>query len=67
MGTFPKVEAFVQAHRACGELTWTAPPPTPKGYRLRITCPCGAVFDRWVTLKAAEDDLLYSRLVAFLN
>ncbi len=67
MGTFPEVEEFVHAHRACGELTWTAPPPTPEGYRLRIACSCGARVDRWVTLEAAEDDLLKTRLTIFPN
>ena len=67
MGIFPKVEAFVQTHRPCGELTWTAPPPTSQGYRLRIACPCGTVFDRWVTPEAAEDDLLHTSLPAFRN
>ena len=67
MGIFPKVEAFVQAHQFCGELTWLANQPTPYGYRLRIACPCGAISDRWVTAEDAEDDLLHTRLSAFLN
>ena len=67
MGIFSDVEEFVKAHPSCGELTWVANQPTPEGYRLRIACPCGAVLDRWVTPEAAEDDLLHSRLAAFLN
>ena len=67
MGIFPEVEAFVQTHLACGELAWVADQPTPHGYRLRIACPCGAVFDQWVTPEAAEDDLLKTRLTAFSN
>ncbi len=67
MGFFPTVEVFVLAHRLCGQGTWTAPPPTPKGYRLRIVCPCGAVFDCWITPEAAEGDLLHTSLCAFLN
>ena len=67
MGIFPAVEAFVGAHRSCGELSWVAELPTPQGYHLRIACPCGAVFDRLVTAEAAEDDLLYTGLTAFPN
>lgn len=67
MGIFPEVEEFVHAHRPCGELTWIATQPTPKGYRLWIACPCGARVDRWVTPEAAEADLLHTRLSAFAN
>ena len=67
MGIFPKVETFIQAHGSCGELTWVATQPTPHGYRLRIACPCGTVFDRWVFLEDVEDDLLKTRLTAFSN
>ena len=67
MGIFPEVEAFVQAHRACGELTWITTQPTPKGYRLWIACPCGASVDRWVTRETAEDDLVHTGLTAFPN
>ncbi len=67
MATFPRIEDFVQVHRSCGELSWVAEPPTPIGYRLRIACSCGIILDRRVTLEAAEDDLLRTRLTAFLN
>jgi len=67
MGIFPDVEEFVHAHHACGDLTWTAPPLTPRGYPLRIACPCGIVFERWVLPRDAEEDLLLSRLSGFLN
>ncbi len=67
MAIFPVVEVFVHAHRACGELNWIATQPTPKGYRLRIACPCGASVDRWVTRETAEDDLLKTRLTVFPN
>ena len=67
MGIFPVVEEFVHVHRSCGELTWVATQPTPQGYRLRMACPCGTVFDQWVTPEAAEDDLLKTRLTAFPN
>lgn len=63
MGIFPEVEEFVQAHRLCGQLSWIAPPPTPRGYRVRMTCPCGAILDRWVTPELAERDLLWTPLI----
>ena len=28
------------------------------GYRRTVACPCGMVFERWVTLEDAELDLL---------
>jgi len=37
------------------------------GYRVRLLCPCGAVFSRWVTPEIAEHDLLRSGLPAFEN
>lgn len=67
MGVFAEVEAFVERHRGCGELTGDAEPPTPYGYSLWLTCRCGATMERWVTPEIAEDDLLRSRLLAFPN
>ena len=67
MGVFHEIERFVQSHRTCGILTWQADTPTPEGYGLWLTCPCGALFGAWVTAEAAEDDLLYSYLLAFPN
>ena len=67
MGIFPEVEEFVHAHRSCGELTWVANQPSSQGYRLRITCPCGAILDCWVSPEDAEDDLLHTGLTAFVN
>jgi len=31
--------------------------PTWNGYRLTVACPCGVVFERWVTPEDADDDL----------
>jgi hypothetical protein len=66
-GVFGDVEEFVAAHRGCGALGGGADVPTPAGYRLRITCSCGALFERWVTPEAAEFDLLRSRLLTSQN
>ncbi len=67
MSCFSEIEEFVQVHRPCGELFWWTSPPTPKGYQVRVACPCGVVFERWVLPQDAGEDLLGSGLVAFLN
>lgn len=67
MGVFEDVQKFLKAHRACGEVTGGAQPPTREGYRLRLTCPCGAEFDRYVTPEVARYDLIHSSLLAIPN
>ncbi|MFQ5828297.1 MAG: hypothetical protein ACE5JD_03960 [Candidatus Methylomirabilia bacterium] len=67
MSLFADVQRFVHAHRPCGELTYDAGEPTPRGYWLCLDCSCGAVFDRCVTPEDADEDLLRSRLLAFPN
>ena len=67
MGLYTNLEQFVQTHRPHGELTWWAGQPTPDGYRVRLLCPCEAVFRKWVTPEMAEHDLLRSGLPAFEN
>ena len=37
------------------------------GYLVRVTCACGAAFERWVTEETAVGDLLRSALTAFPN
>jgi hypothetical protein len=64
---FRDLEQFVAAHRPCGELTGEVDEPEAAGYALRIACVCGAAFNRWVTLEAADADLLRSRLLAHPN
>lgn len=67
MSLYTELEAFVHAHRPQGELTrWTSP-PTPKGYQVQVTCPCGMTFLRWVLPQDAEEDLLRSGLPTFPN
>ena len=58
---------FIQAHRPHGRAEWTASDPTPQGYRLKVACPCGVTFERWVLAQDAEEDLLRSGLLAFEN
>lgn len=67
MSIYAELEQFVQVHRPHGELTWWTTPPTPKGYQVRVACPCGVVFERWVLPQDAEEDLLRYRPQAHLN
>jgi hypothetical protein len=67
MGIFPEVQRFLEAHRECGEVTKEAGRPSPKGYRIHVACPCGAVLDRWVTPAAARHDLVHTNLLATRN
>jgi hypothetical protein len=52
------VKAFITDHQPHGELTGDADEPTPTGYRLWITCPCGVTFERWVFPDDAAADLV---------
>ena len=67
MGVFEDVQRFIEAHARCGQVTRVAYPPTANGYRIMVKCPCGAVFDRWVTPEAARHDLIHSSLLASTN
>ncbi len=58
------LEAFVARHRSCGDLTGDATDPTPSGYLVWIRCPCGVVFQRWVTSDEAALDLAMLHLRA---
>lgn len=67
MGVLGDLEEFVRAHRPHGELTWWTTLPTDKGYSVRVACPCGVTFERWVLPWDAAEDLLRSGLLAFEN
>ncbi len=67
MSLYSELEQFIHAHRPHGDLTWWTTPATAKGYRVRVACPCGVVFERWVLPQDAEEDLLRSALSAFSN
>jgi hypothetical protein len=54
------LQQFAQAHRHHGDLVGNADAPTQEGYRLWVRFACGARIERWVTVEAAEDDLLRS-------
>ena len=60
-----ELEAFATDHRPHGTLTGGAEGVAPNGYRLAVTCPCGIVFERWVTpLEAPE--ALFALLAALI-
>jgi hypothetical protein len=58
------LEDFVHDHHSHGPLTGDATEPAWNGYRLTVACPCGVVFERWITPRDAELDRL---LAASLN
>jgi len=49
------LEEFVRPH---GRVTGDATEPTANGYRLTVSCACGAVFERWVAPQDADADLV---------
>jgi len=62
------LEEFVHDHRSHGRMTGDATEPAWNGYLPTVACPCGVVFERWVTPVDAETDLIaLSRLEASRN
>jgi hypothetical protein len=57
------LEEFVHDHRPHGPMTGDATEPAWNGYLLTVTCPCGVVFQRWVTPGMAREDLRTALLV----
>ena len=49
---------FLTDHRPHGSMTADATMPTWNGYLLTVACPCGVVFQRWITPEEADADLL---------
>ncbi len=56
------LEEFVHDHRPHGPMTCDA--TAWNGYLLKVACPCGVVFGRWVTPVDATADLTYVGLRA---
>jgi hypothetical protein len=54
---YDDLDEFLEDHCSHGTVTGDAEPPGPNGYRLTVTCPCGVVFERWVTPMEAAVDL----------
>jgi hypothetical protein len=57
VGLIGDLEAFARDHRPHGPLTADVTQPAWNGYLLTVACPCGVVFERWVTPEDAELDL----------
>ena len=51
---FENLERFVTAHRPCGRVTSDVGELTGSGYLVRLTCECGATFERWATTETAD-------------
>jgi hypothetical protein len=49
---------FVDDHRRHGPMIADATAPAWNGYRLTVACPCGVVFERWITPEDADRDLI---------
>ena len=64
MTLLAELEEFVLDHRTHGHLTGDATEPVWNGYLLTVACPCGVVFERWVTPRTAQEDLLQTALHA---
>jgi hypothetical protein len=58
MTVLADLEQCASDHWPHGPMTADATLPAWNGYRLRVACQCGVVFDRWITLADAELDLL---------
>lgn len=67
MSTYDDLREFVERHRACGCLAAIATEPAWNGYLVTVPCPCGVIFERWITPEEAGEDLLHSPLLAFEN
>ena len=52
------LEEFVRDHCPHSSLTADAAEPAWNGSLLTVACPCGVVFERWVTPEDADADLL---------
>ena len=48
---------FTTQHLSHGKLSADTGALTPNGYRLRVSCPCGVTFERWITAEEAVRDL----------
>ena len=67
MSLIADLEEFVATHGPHGTLTGDATEPAWNGYLLTVACPCGVVFERWVTPQDAVVDLLLVDLRAGRN
>jgi hypothetical protein len=49
---------FVHDHHPHGPLTADTTEPAWNGYLLTVACPCGVMFERWMTPEDADADLV---------
>jgi hypothetical protein len=61
------LEFFLGGHREHGGLLPHFGPATANGCRLKVGCPCGLTFERWVTPLDAVEDILAHQLRADRN
>jgi hypothetical protein len=54
----PDLAEFVTNHLPNDPLTADATEPAWNGYLLTVACPCGVVFERWITPEEADVELL---------
>jgi len=52
------LKEFVSDHHPHGPPTGDATEPAWNGYLPTLACPCGVVFERWVTPEDADADLV---------
>ena len=67
MSLLTDLQEFVRNHRPHGSMTGDASEPAWNGYQIAVACPCGVVFERWVTLQDAAVELLLADLRAGRN
>jgi len=56
------LEEFLIGHRPHGALIGDTIEPAWNGYLLTVACPCGVVFERWISPLHATEDLLLTDL-----
>ena len=55
---FADLQEFIHDHHPHGTMTVEATEPGLNGYLITVACPCGVLFERWVTPLDAESDLV---------
>jgi hypothetical protein len=53
-----ELDEFEAGHRPHGRFMADTGALTPNGSRLKVACPCGVTFERWITVEEAAQDLV---------
>lgn len=61
-GLTPDLDLFLEFHGQHAPFKVAASEQTAHGYWLRVRCPCGVLFERYVTAADAEVDLITGAL-----